>query len=54
MGSDFTIASREAWIYEKPELIGQIRKGLQEAKGGKTETIESLDEFLQLFLIHRN
>jgi len=42
-----TIPSREAWIYEKPELIDQIRKGLQEAKEGKTETIESLDEFLE-------
>ena len=42
-----SIPSREAWIYEKPELIGQIRKGLQEAKEGKTETIESLDEFLE-------
>ncbi|KUK66089.1 MAG: Uncharacterized protein XD85_0425 [Parcubacteria bacterium 34_609] len=40
-----TIPSREAWIYEKPELIGKIRKGLQEAKEGKTEKVESLDEF---------
>jgi len=36
------IPSREAWIYEKPELIGQIRQGLQEAKEGKAETIENL------------
>jgi hypothetical protein len=41
------IPSREAWIYEKPELIDQIRKGLQEAKEGNTETIERLDEFLE-------
>ncbi len=40
------IPSREAWIYEKPELIKQIRKGLQEAKEGKTETLESLDKIL--------
>jgi len=38
------IPSREAWIYEKPELIGQIRKGLQEAKDGKVEKIENLEE----------
>jgi len=42
-----TIPSREVWIYEKPELIGQIRKGLQEAKEGNTETIKNLDEFLE-------
>ena len=38
------IPSREAWIYEKPELIGQIRKGLQEVKDGKVEKIENLEE----------
>ena len=37
------IPSREAWIYEKPELIDQIRKGLQDAKEGKTEKIENLE-----------
>jgi len=37
------IPSREAWIYEKPELIDQIRKGLQEAKEGKVEKIENLE-----------
>jgi len=38
------IPSREAWIYEKPELIGQIRNGLHEAKNGKIEKIEDLKE----------
>ena len=41
-----TIPSREAWIYEKPELIKQIRKGLQEAKEGKTETLKNLEKIL--------
>lgn len=41
-----TIPSREAWIYQKPELIKQIRKGLQEAKEGKTETLENLEKIL--------
>ena len=35
------IPIREAWIYEKPELIDQIRKGLQEAKEGKVEKREN-------------
>ena len=38
------IPSREAWIYEKPELIKQIRQGLQEAKEGKTETLDNLEK----------
>ena len=42
-----SIPTREAWIYKKPELIKQIRTGLQEAKEGKTEKIENLDEFLE-------
>lgn len=40
------IPSREAWIYEKPELIKQIRQGLQEAKEGKTETLKNLEKIL--------
>ena len=35
------IPIREAWIYEKPGLIGQIRQGLQEVKEGKLEKIEN-------------
>lgn len=38
------IPSREAWIYKKPELIGQIRQGLQEAKEGTVEKIENLED----------
>ena len=40
------IPSREAWIYEKPELIKQIRQGLQEAKEGGTETLKNLEKIL--------
>jgi len=42
-----SIPSREAWIYEKPELIGKIREGLQEAKEGKAEKIENLNKFFE-------
>ena len=42
-----SIPSREAWIYEKPELIGKIRQGLKEAKQGKVEKIKNLNEFLE-------
>jgi hypothetical protein len=41
-----SIPSKEAWIYRNPEVIGKIRKGLQEAKEGRTEKVEDLEEFL--------
>jgi hypothetical protein len=40
------IPSREASIYEKPELIKQIRQGLQEAKEGETETLKNSEKIL--------
>lgn len=42
-----TVPAREAWIYKNPEVIGRIRRGLNEAKEGKIERIENLDEFLE-------
>ena len=41
-----SIPSSEAWIYKNPEVIGKIRKGLQEAGEGKTEKISDLESFL--------
>lgn len=41
-----SIASSEAWIYDNPKVIGQIRKGLNEAKEGKIEKVDNLNEFL--------
>lgn len=42
-----TIPSREAWVYRSPKVLKQIRQGLTEAKQGKTEKVEDLDEFLE-------
>lgn len=42
-----SIPSREAWIYQNPEVIAKIRKGLQEAGEGKTERVDDLDSFLE-------
>ena len=42
-----TIPAREAWVYQNPEVLGQIRAGLSEAKQGKTRKIKDLDGFLK-------
>ncbi|RKY30791.1 MAG: hypothetical protein DRP74_06240 [Candidatus Omnitrophota bacterium] len=41
------IPSREAWIYQNPKVLNQIRQGLAEAQQGKTEKAEDLDDFLE-------
>jgi hypothetical protein len=42
-----TIPVREAWIYEHPEILEKIRKGLDEAGKGKTKKINDLDKFFK-------
>lgn len=41
-----SIPSSEAWVYKNPEVIGKIRKGLQEAGEAKTEKANDLEGFL--------
>ncbi len=41
-----SIPSSEAWVYRNPEVIGKVRKGLEEAREGKTEKVDDLKEFL--------
>ena len=41
-----SIPSSEAWVYGNSEVIGKIRKGLQEAGEGKTEKVNNLESFL--------
>ena len=41
-----SIPSKEAWVYKNPEVIGKIRKGIGEAREGKTEKINDLEKFL--------
>jgi len=41
-----SIPSSEAWVYSNPEVIGKVRKGLQEAGEGKTEKVSNLEGFL--------
>lgn len=41
-----SIPSREAWVYKNPEVIGKIRKGLEEAGEAKTEKVSDLEGFL--------
>lgn len=41
-----SIPSSEAWVYNNPEVIRKVRKGLQEAGEGKTEKVSDLEAFL--------
>ncbi len=41
-----SIPSNEAWVYQNPEVIGKVRKGLQEAGEGKIEKVDNLEDFL--------
>jgi len=42
-----SIPSSEAWVYRNPEVIGKVRKGLQEAGEGKIKRVDDLDSFLK-------
>ena len=42
-----SIPSSEAWVYHNPEVIGKVRKGLQEAAEGKIKHVDDLDSFLE-------
>jgi hypothetical protein len=42
-----SIPSNEAWIYQNPEVIGKLRKGLREAGEGKAERVKDLGSFLR-------
>jgi len=42
-----SISSNEAWVYRNPKVIGSVRKGLEEAREGKTERVDDLDSFLE-------
>ncbi|MFH1360190.1 MAG: hypothetical protein ABIJ41_04035 [Candidatus Omnitrophota bacterium] len=41
-----SIPSSEAWVYRNPEVVEKVRKGLEEAREGKTERVDDLDSFL--------
>ena len=42
-----TIPAREAWVYQNPKVLEQIRCGLSEAKQGKTQKVKDLGSFLK-------
>jgi hypothetical protein len=41
------VPSREAWIYDNPKVLKQIRDGLSEASEGKVEKVKDLDKFFK-------
>jgi len=41
------IPSRELWLYKNPKAMNMVRRGLKDAKEGKTEKVEDLDKYLE-------
>ena len=41
------IPSRELWIYQNPEVLSRIEKGLQNAHAGKTKKVKNLKQLLK-------
>lgn len=41
------VPSREAWIYDNPKVLKQIRDGLNEANEGKVEKVKDLGKFFK-------
>ena len=41
------IPSKEAWIYENPSVLEEIRKGLSEANQEKLKKVKNLEDFLE-------
>lgn len=42
------IPAYEAWIYEDPKIIGNIREGLKQAKEGKVRSLGSFAQYADI------
>ncbi len=42
-----SVPASEAWVYQNPEVVGKVRRGLEEAREGKTERVDDLDSFIE-------
>ena len=42
-----TIPEKEAWVYENPEVLESIRRGLSEAAQEKGKSVEDLETFFE-------
>jgi ABC-type nitrate/sulfonate/bicarbonate transport system substrate-binding protein len=40
------IPSREAWIYQNPNILKRIQKGLKDAQEGKIKQVKNVQKFL--------
>ena len=41
------IPSKEAWVYQNPKVLEQIRQGLSESAEGKVTKVKDLDKFIE-------
>jgi len=40
--------AREVWIYQNPDVIKSIKKGIKELEEGKGDIVDDLDSYLGL------
>lgn len=40
-----TIPAREAWLYENPELIASVRRGIRDAEQGRVKSLGSFAKY---------
>ena len=41
------IPAREAWVFKNPEVIGAIRRGVEDIKEGRVIHVTNMEEFLK-------
>jgi hypothetical protein len=41
------IPGKEGWAYKNPKVIGAIRKGMEDARGGKLVRVDDVENFFK-------
>jgi hypothetical protein len=44
---EVTIPAREAWVYQNPDAIKSIKKGIKELEEGNGDIVDDLDSYLE-------
>lgn len=44
---EVSVPAREAWIFQNPEVLASIRRGIQDAKEGKGDIVDDVDAYLE-------
>jgi hypothetical protein len=44
---EVSIPAREAWIFQNPEVLSSLKRGLQDAKEGKGDIVDDVDSYIK-------